>query len=279
MILTLKSFLKMNEKALYTAVIEDYLDGDLSGKQKTDFEAALKTNERLAFEFQLEKEISNALLDADILDFRAKLNDAQDEFKKENSPATRVVHILKRNWAAAAAVIVLLVVAGTIFLANPGGYSNEQLFNMYYKSGESVGITRSGNANMVEALMSYHQGDFQKASQLFQELLENDPYNMALKYYNGIANMETENYSLSISEFQDIIADNNNLYIEYAQWYLGLAYLVRGDEEEAKAEFGNIAGNESHYYNEEAKSILEKLEKKENSGKIFKKMLFFVLPF
>ena len=269
----------MNEKALYTAVIEDYLDGDLDEKQKTDFEAALQTNRRLAYEFKLEQEISNALRDADILDFRTKLNDAREELKKESSPATRVVHIARRNWAAVAAVVVLLMVAGTIFLANPGGYSNEQLFKMYYKSGESIGITRSGNTNMVEALMRYHQGDFSKANFLFSELLEIDPQNMALKYYYGISNMETENYEVSIIQFQDIIGDHNNLYIEYAQWYLGLAYLVNGNEEDALKEFESIAADSDHYYSEEAVSILEKIGKSENNGKFLKKMLFFVLPF
>ena len=141
-------------KVKYTEWIDEYMEGLLDEKASSEFEHELKTNSQLAMEYNLEKDIDLALQDNDILDFRAICIEAEQEVKLMHSGGAKVVQIARKYWYAAASVVLIALIAGGILLLQPGSYSNEKLFKMYYKSGD-IGIKRSGSVNMVEALISY----------------------------------------------------------------------------------------------------------------------------
>jgi tetratricopeptide (TPR) repeat protein len=265
-------------KVKYTEWIDQYMEGGLDSKELEQFESELEINPQLAMEYRLEQDLDMALHETDILDFRAICMDAQEEVKLIHSRGARVVQMVRKYWYAAASIIILALIAGGILLLQPGSYSNEKLFKMYYKSGE-IGIKRSGSVNMVEALMAYSNGDFVAASQAFETVLKNDPANIPVKFYCGISNIETGSYARSIQLFNEIIEDGDNSYVEYAQWNLGLAYLADNQQEEAMSEFSAIAVDESHSYHNQAISILEKMEQKNNNEKLFNNLFFLILPF
>ena len=264
---------------MYTEIIDRYRNSDLDDAGMLAFQEDLKVNRELAREFQLEKDIDDALKDAETIDFLSKVINAQKEYKRLHKGLGVVVQMGKKYWYAAASILVLILVTGSILLLGPSQYSNEKLFSMYYNSGESVGIARSGNGLVVEAIMMYHEKDYGNACQLFTDILIEDPDNVAIQYYCGISNIEIKNYDKAITLFNNIISENNNLYIEYAQWYLGLTYLIDGETNRAKEIFSEIASEDGHYYQDESKSILEKINKQNKKKNILNKMLFFVLPF
>jgi tetratricopeptide (TPR) repeat protein len=190
-----------------------------------------------------------------------------------------LVQITRRYWYAAASVILIALVITGLVIFNPGSYSSEKLFKMYYKSGETIGLSRSGSANMVEALLFFSRNEFGSADIMFDEILMKDPKNFAVMYYSGISNIELKNYQKASRMFESILADGNNLYIEYAQWYLGLTCLVNGQSEQAQNIFVKIASNPQHYYAKDASSILEKISKGEKSKKFLNNLFFLILPF
>lgn len=265
-------------KVKYTEWIEQYLEGNLDKEASMLFEKELKTNPQLALEYRLEQDLEVALQDKDILNFRSLCIEAQEEVKIFSSKGAKVIQIVRKHWYAVASLVLIALIAGGIFLMQPGNYSNEKLFKMYYKSGD-IGIKRSGNANMVEALMAYSKKDFVVAAQAFEQVLKNDPNNIPVKYYCGISNIETGNFERAKQLFQDIISDNNNSYVEYAQWNLGLTFLANDQNSEAVNLFEEISANEGHSYQEQAVSILEKLSQKESKEKIFNNLFFLILPF
>jgi tetratricopeptide (TPR) repeat protein len=114
----------------------------------------------------------------------------------------------------------------------------------------------------VEAVIKFQQKDFALASDLFNKILEKDNSNIAVWFYYGIANIETKNYTNSIKAFNTIITQNDNLYIEHAEWYLGLCYLKNNQKEKAVGQFTLVASNPDNFHNQEAKNILEKLGQK-----------------
>ena len=195
-----------------------------------------------------------------------------------NSKRGRLVTFIRR-YAAVAAVILLLVVSGLVYFIQPGQYTNERLFKMYYKTEDAVGISRSGNGNIVEAIMKYHEKDYFTALRLFDDILKNDPTNYAIRYYCGISYIETGSYENAVAMLESVMEQNENLYIEYAQWYCSLAYLAKGDQDSAKAGFKAIADNSDHYYKDQASSILIKMEEGADGKNFLKKVLFFILPF
>jgi tetratricopeptide (TPR) repeat protein len=263
----------------YTEWIDSYLEGELDEAGKQKFEKELSSNHELAIEFRLEKDLLNTLGDSEMLDFRSKCLTAQEEYNLSTKRMTKVIQLTRKYWYAAASLVLIALVAGSLVLFNPGSYSSEKLFKMYYKSGETVGVSRSGNANMVEALLFFSKKDFLSADEQFDVILAGDPNNFAVKYYSGISNIELKKYNKASKMFEEIIADGQNLYTENAQWYLGLSYLVSGKSGQAKSIFEQIASESKHYYFNDAKSLLEKLNKGEKSKKFLNNLFFLILPF
>ncbi len=266
-------------KVKYTEWIDSYLDNDLDETGMRIFKEELKENPQLALEYRLEADLNKILQDETSLDFRAKCLEAQREVNLEQKQSVKVVHFIRKYWYAAASLVLIALIVGGIFLMNPQGYSNERLFKMYYKSGESISVTRSGNVNMVEALISFSKKDYATAANSFEKILANEPENFAVMYYCGIANIENHNYSKSVELFQNIINNGDNLYIEYAQWYLGLTYLIANEKNKALTQFESIASDSGNYYQNQAQSILEKIRFNEKGKKIINNLFFLILPF
>lgn len=266
-------------KVKYTEWIDSYIGNELDEADMKSFETELSINHDLALEYHLEKDLEKILIQNDLLDFRAKCILAQNELILSGRKFVKVVQFTRKYWYAAASLLLIALVAGSLILINPGGYSPEKLFKMYYKSGETIGVSRSGSGNMVEALLYFSKNDFQAAGDLFDKILVNDPKNFAVMYYSGISNIEIKNYSKAIQMFESIIHDRDNLYIENAEWYLGLSNLVAGNVDQANNIFESIGSNSDHYYSKDAKSILEKIKKNEKNKKFLNNLFFLILPF
>jgi len=266
-------------KMRYTEWIDSYIGNELDEAGMKSFEMELSINHDLALEYHLEKDLEKILSQQDLLDFRAKCILAQNELNLSSRKFVKVVQFTRKYWYAAASLLLIVLVAGSLILINPGSYSPEKLFKMYYKSGQTIGVSRSGNSNMVEALLYFSKNDFQAADGLFDKILVNDVKNFAVMYYSGISNIEIKNYSKAIQMFESIIQDGDNLYIENAEWYLGLSHLVAGNVDHANKIFESIASTPDHYYSKDAKSILEKIKKNEKSKKFLNNLFFLILPF
>jgi tetratricopeptide (TPR) repeat protein len=263
----------------YTELIDSYFDEELDETSKKKFEAELSVNRDLALEFQLENDLTKALLQDDLIDFRAKCFEAQNEINLANRKMVKIVHITRKYWYAAASALLIGLVVGGLFLFNPKEYSAEKLFKMYYNSGETIGLSRSGNVDMAEALRYFSKNDFATAEGLFEKILTTDQNNFAVVYYSGISNIEMKNYQKAIILFESIINDKDNLYVENAEWYLGLTHLAAGQIDEADAIFVKIASTPGHYYNKEANSVLEKIGENEKNKNFINNLLFLILPF
>jgi tetratricopeptide (TPR) repeat protein len=197
----------------------------------------------------------------DIIELRQKLIAAihANRTVKEEVPVVRM-HT-RKWWYAAASLVALAAIAATLYLQVPRTVSNDKLFTEYYTSENIVDQTR-GDQNIVEAVIKFQQKDFATASQLFKSILDKDNTNIAVWFYYGISNIETKNYDNSIKAFTTIINQNDNLYIEHAEWYLGLCYLKNNQKDKAIDQFVVVASNPDNFHRQEAKNILEKLQLK-----------------
>ncbi len=263
----------------YTEWIDSYVEGELDDAGMKNFETELSANKDLALEYHLEEDLDKALSQEDMLDFRAKCIQAQEELSLSSHKFVKVVQFTRKYWYAAASLFLIALITGGLILFNPGSYSAEKLFKMYYKSGETIGVSRSGNVNTVEALRYFTKGDYVAAEGLFEKILSNDPKNIAVMYYSGISNIEIKNFQKAIQMFESIINAGDNLYIENAEWYLGLSHLAAGEVDKADAIFKTIASTPGNYYSKEAKSILDKIGKSEKNKKFLNNLLFLILPF
>jgi hypothetical protein len=260
MTLGVKNFLGMKNSFKHSASIEQFLSGEMLPAERENFEREVSSNPELAGELKLSRSIDAALKRDDIIDFRKKLLVAYRENKKVQPEIPVVRMYVKKFWYAAASIILLAALGSTLYFSVPRGSSNDTLFKEYYSAENLVDVTRAGDANIVEAVIKFQEKDYKMAARLFNNILENDNGNIACWFYYGISSIETENYAQAEKAFNHIISDNENLYIEHAEWYLGLTFLKNNQISKAKAQFEKIAANADNFHRQDAVHLLTKLK-------------------
>lgn len=76
---------------------------------------------------------------------------------------------------------------------------------------------------------------------------------------SGVSNMEESKYVEAEKAFTTVIDDNNNLFIESAQWYLALCY-VKTEEKDKASQLLMSIRNDGGIYSREAKKVLRKIK-------------------
>jgi uncharacterized protein HemY len=103
---------------------------------------------------------------------------------------------------------------------------------------------------------AYEAGDFEKAAQQLEEILDANPEKQILHFYLGIAHLETDDFPAAVESFK---AAQDSVYLEEANWYLALAYLKQQQPELAKDILSGFANNPQSRYYEKAKDLVSKL--------------------
>ncbi len=199
------------------------------------------------------------------MDLRAKLGtiieQVNQEEKQKRSFATKITTSRLAIASVAASLILILSITGLI--NRHSNSSDAQLYSQFYQPYETTGIFRSGDAlidsKLTKALHQFNQQEYQGAINLFGEVLEIDKNNPVSNFYSGIAYQETGQVKMALESYQRVILDRDNLFIEQAQWYIGLCYLQTENREKAYKQFKRIAANEG-YYQEKASAILKKIK-------------------
>ncbi len=254
-----KNSIKMTNYFKHSTSVEQYIANEMAPAERAAFKNELRSNPELAQELKLSQNIDSTLQRDDIIDLRQKIRAAIEAGRTVENEVPVIRMKTRKWWYAAASILALAAVSVTLFMQSNRNLSNDSLFNKYYNSENIVDQTR-GDETIVDAVIKFQQKDYQKASDLFQRILAKDNLNIAVWFYYGIANIETQNYTNSITAFNTIINQHDNLYVEHAEWYLGLCYLKNNQKEKAIDNFVAIASNPDNFHCSEAKDILEKLK-------------------
>lgn len=244
-------------------LISKYLDGELNPVEVRDFEEAMAQDHELREELDLYRDVNEALSDTEVLDLRAQLNEIHEELTPQIEKITRrsSKRVLRYAVAASLAVIISLGTYSLFFKK----VNDSKLVSQFYKPYDVTLVNRSANSELTsilgEALFFYDNSNYQKAVVLFEEILDNHPDMMASQLYLGISNMELKEYTKAGKSFNTVIKQNDNLYIEQAEWYLGMVYVLTDQKEKARKQFRKIKQSEG-YYRDEAARILRKLKRK-----------------
>jgi tetratricopeptide (TPR) repeat protein len=249
----------MKNQINYSEFIERYLDGEMTGKELVWFEKEFDSNEWLQKELRLRKKVNQAILDEDSMRFNDELEDAYAAYVHNNESSSGG----KRKIVIGGTVLASLVAALILILSLTGKqYTNEQLFERYYKTYESNLTFRSGdnelNHDLDLAMQLYENKDYTRALELFETILQNDPDRVGLNFYSGISQMEIKEYYQAGKSFQKVLDDRYNMYMEQAEWYLSLCYLITNRDDKAVKLLEKIR-NDKGYYHQEARKLLRKL--------------------
>ena len=243
----------------FSYFIERFNAGEMDEAEKQWFRKELHENEKLRKEVELRSRTDMILKNQDLMKLRNKLN-AIEKQRNEPIPVRKPGRAVNIKYAA---VIAGLVIIGSIALFSNRKLSNDEILGKYYKPYEMTSSARSGeiatNMDYKLALEYYNIHDFRNAAIYFHKVLENEPENMHSELLSGISNYEIQNYPEAKGSFSKVIADDNNFYIDNAQWYLALCY-IKTDEKQRAIDQLEIIRNSRTIYRKEAKKILRSLK-------------------
>jgi len=234
----------------YFKSIDKYFEGEMSENELIEFEKKMKSNKKLKAEVEFQKELQDSLNDKQIFDLKNNLEKIHNEAKNaQNSetnqePVVRELFIKKIQLAAA--VIIIMIIASSVFyFMNNRTMSNETLYGIYYEPAKTMLVVRSGNneeVNLMQALQKYNHNDYDGAIEVF----EKDNSKMA-KFFLALSYMETNRVIDAVNLLKAIIEENDNLFVDQAEWYLGLCYLKLNETEKAIIQFSKISQSNNIY--------------------------------
>lgn len=216
----------------------------------------------------IELEIDQCLKDSKTENFRKTLNKVHSSFVEEQSEiyTTKAKPLFYRSYvyAAAAALVLIIGILGILhFYSGNSNFSNSQkLFAAYYKPYQNEFISRSGNIKINNlystAVLAYENKEFEKAINLFGEIIKSDKSYTAY-FYRGISYIEIGNFNSAVESFTPILANETNPYFVQANWYVSLAWLKLDKPATARKYLDWLIVND-RYYGKKAKEIINNLE-------------------
>ena len=236
-------------------LIEQFLDGELRSKGIQMFLQQKEKDMEFAEEYFIRMEINDAIQDKEFIEFKSILDDKRERFAKK-SPYLNARREVLKGWHLAAASFSLVVVAGGLwYILSNKPASTDKLVSKYYKPAHPMMQMRSAKMNteesMKEAFSLYRENKFESALIYFNTIGNQ----ITAKFYSGICYIELGEYDKAVKSFSYIVEDNDNLFVEQSEWYVGIIHLMNNKNDEAIAQFKRISTSDS-FYADKAKDIL-----------------------
>ena len=236
--------------------IEAYLNGELNSQEQQVFEEELKTNETLAAELELYKDIEGGIRLKGNENLRNQLDKIHNRLITDNNPQ-RTSKRISLTWfrAGAIAASIVFLIALAYFLLRP--VAPEDLYAQHTEPFIWANTTRSGLVDDLEVLRQlYTSADytaFLKQVELKDKTLEENP---SLFMAAAYALQATGAYSKALEYYT--LLESNPLFTNEAKWNKALIYLKLKQTTQAQQELDMLA-NEKHKYSEKARLLLQKL--------------------
>ncbi len=247
--------MKKNSK---TILIDKYITGKLEDTELWEFKADMEKDADLAREVKLRREIYNTISNKKKMQLMITLKNMKAKKQKHIFS----INIYSRQVQAIAASIIILMIVGASLLTNQLGNnynSNYNIYSEYFIDEGSLISTRSDktsdNSSVETGIRMYDNEQYTKAI----SLLNSNPENVTARLYSGLSYMKLEMYDNAETQFIYILNHNDNIFIDQAEWNLGLSYLANNKSEQATEVFAKIASDDGAY-SARADEIIKKLE-------------------
>ncbi|MEO1449490.1 MAG: hypothetical protein AAFV07_08155 [Bacteroidota bacterium] len=248
--------------------IEAYVDGTLTGAERTAFEQRLESDPALAQEVALQRQINEALHEPAVADLEEKLT----QIILEERPAKPLWRQYARPLAIAASVLLLLGFAWLFRPMPQGPLDQEAIYLAQAKFPESlltdinvrdIGIDTLISDSLtlrLEAVnRSYQEGEWQLALDQLDQAAGDFPelvtdYTSFYQYQRGILLLGLGSTQQAITALEQVRVGPQ---LDAAQWFLLLGrFRLEGDTPAMRNEVESLARSKRPYA-DEAKALLE----------------------
>lgn len=241
--------------------IEDFIEGLLEEADLEEFNNEYKENFDLKSEVNLRSDVNFAIGEKEIFELRNQLKIA-----REKATNTEIKSLfpeaglkIQSYWKQSVAVIILLI--GLTGVLSVDYNSGDTIYDSFYETAQIAperSIDSETNAITI-AKEFYSVNDWVNTIVICDEAIENENDKYVFQFLKGSSLQNLEKYNEAIVQFNKVIAQNDNILIEEAEWYKSLAYIKLGDNEQAKKQLIAIVARNSFYENE-AKAVLRRLK-------------------
>jgi tetratricopeptide (TPR) repeat protein len=243
--------------------IEGYIYNELSEHRMISFEAELSENKELLAEINLIRSVDLAIKENDVMQLRSSIQNIAGQISADKQTERSFAgHFKGRKIiyaAVAASLILMLSISGLLSREASHG----ELYQKFYTTYQTTGINRSAimttDQTLSIALQKFDNQDYVAAINLLREVIGRDQNNMVGHFYAGVSLQEAGKYQTAIHEYEAVMIDKDNLFVEQANWYIGLCYLRTGEDKKAYKQFNKIARKEG-FYQQKAQAILRKMK-------------------
>jgi len=229
-------------------------------------EPAIHTTETVSPAFDIpEDEIDMAIMEADVMNLRSQLQDIANQSQQVSTgrPWFRRISSI----SAAAAVIIMLIVGGTFWLSfSDQGLKPEKLVDKYFEPINYRSPVRGESAAdfsrwMDKAYSHYRDGNYKEALEFFEILEEESQGSPEIVTHAGICLWKLNRPKEALEHFNEVISDQDNAYVEDAQWFSVACLILDNEREEAVALLRRLALIPGHDREDMIKEVLKELEK------------------
>ena len=238
-------------KAYSEEFMRDYLLGKLAPAESQAFEQEMEQDPDIATGLELQRDILIGIREGFDQELRAKL---QAELDADEATPVRRIPIWR--WASAAAII--LGSLGVYFYMNQTTLQ-ERLYAAHFQDFPNIVAPgqRGGDA-AAPAFAAYYAERWAVSISAFESLQKLNPEATYPIFYQAMAHMHLQAWNEAIPLFEQVRARGDQRFEDPAEWYVGLSYMITGEEQKAKMIFGMIAGSNSNY-RQDAEDILTSL--------------------
>jgi tetratricopeptide (TPR) repeat protein len=255
----------MKQEIDFSRYIDRYLCGVMSSDERIWFLKEVEGNKLLQEDLQLHQKLNSLISEQKTISLQEQLNsihknlfDKGKRFKPDRKPSRKVIYYT-------IGIATSLVLSGIVIsrqINTP--LDSKYVYAEYFKPADIAMSFRSADNSAINndlrlAMAFYENKKFNDAIRIFEDILNKDSSRIGLNLYSGISYMEIKEYAEANKKFNKIIDHKANAFIESAQWYLGLCYLMTEEPTKAKNVFMGIANSES-YFRKDAKRILKKMD-------------------
>jgi tetratricopeptide (TPR) repeat protein len=229
-----------------------YLDGELTGREKLELET------RLSSDKALQEELENLQLTRDsvrLYGLKEKVSSIHEQMMNEISAPIRKMNPGRRfvqytlAIAASLLLIFISIQAYTFFTLSPG-----KLFSQNYQSYE-LNTVRGNETGQTAIEKAYQEKKFDEVIHLSQNSID-----IESNFLAAMSNMELKNYPKAIDKYKQVIAlnetANTNTFKDESEYYLSLAYLQNKNYKQAYDLMQKIHNNPDHLYHEKISNKL-----------------------
>ncbi|WP_298903696.1 tetratricopeptide repeat protein [uncultured Psychroserpens sp.] len=266
--------MNLSEKDINRA--EDYLRGLLTKEQNIAFEREMELNSELKSYIELSKQLDANLGETDwqfnsnedSADLKAMIDfikskegqQSRDLIEKVGKSNQKLSVAPKKNYyfyAIAASLVILLAVSWFVDF----GTSNDELYSSYSDYSNLPSFVSRGEEDkdgLFKAETFFENKQYEEASEIFTSYLKASKDNGAVYIYQGLSQIELEQYDAAEQTFNTLIK-SDLLDAPKGYWYSALLCLKQDKINEAKALLTEIV--EKSYYNHiKAEALLSDLK-------------------